>query len=124
MLNRLRGPFNVSGPAQAAGVAALEDQDFVATARAHNTRWRSWLTQQLGGLGLAVVPSAGNFVLIHLGSTDRAAAADGFLKDRGWYLRRMESYGFPDHLRLTVGTEDENRGVVEALAAFVGQSDV
>ena len=124
VLNRLRGPFNVSAPAQAAGVAALEDQEFVVTARAHNTRWRDWLTQQLGGLGLAVVPSQGNFVLFHLGSAERAGAADAFLKDQGWYLRRMDSYGFPDHLRLTIGTEDENRGVVDALTAFIGQKNV
>ncbi|MEN3975000.1 histidinol-phosphate transaminase [Emcibacter sp. SYSU 3D8] len=119
VLNRLRGPFNVAAPAQAAAVAALDDREFFDKARAHNTRWRDWLFQRLGGLGLSVVPSAGNFLLIDFGAPERAQAADAYLRDRGWYLRRMESYGFPGHLRLTVGTEAENRGVTDVLAAFM-----
>ncbi len=119
VLNRLRGPFNVAAPAQAAAVAALEDRAFFDKARAHNTRWRDWLFQRLGGLGLSVVPSAGNFLLIDFGTPERAQAADAYLKDKGWYLRRMEGYGFPGHLRLTVGTEAENRGVTDVLAAFL-----
>ncbi|MGE0665006.1 MAG: histidinol-phosphate transaminase [Sphingomonadales bacterium] len=119
VLNRLRGPFNVAAPAQAAAVAALEDREFFDRAFAHNKRWRDWLFQRLGGLGLSVVPSAGNFLLIDFGSAERAQAADAYLKDKGWYLRRMESYGFPSHLRLTVGTEAENRGVTDVLAAFL-----
>jgi histidinol-phosphate aminotransferase len=119
VLNRLRGPFNVAAPAQAAAVAALDDREFFEKARAHNTRWRDWLLQRLGGLGLHVVPSAGNFLLIDFGTAERAQAADSYLKDKGWYLRRMEGYGFPSHLRLTVGTENENRGVTDVLAAFL-----
>ena len=49
----------------------------------------------------------------------KARAADEYLRDKGWYLRRMDSYGFKDHLRLTVGTEAENRGVTDVLAAFL-----
>ncbi|MEN3952620.1 histidinol-phosphate transaminase [Iodidimonas sp. SYSU 1G8] len=124
VLNRLRGPFNVAAPAQAAAVAALDDREFLEKALAHNSRWRDWLFQRLGGLGLDVVPSAGNFLLIGFGSTERARAADAYLQDKGWYLRRMDSYGFTDHLRLTVGTEAENRGVTDVLAAFMGQARV
>jgi histidinol-phosphate aminotransferase len=119
VLNRLRGPFNVPTPAQAAAVAALEDREFFDKALAHNTRWRDWLFQRLGGLGMHVVPSAGNFLLIDFGSAAGAHAADEYLRDKGWYLRRMDSYGFKDHLRLTVGTENENRGVTDVLAAFM-----
>ena len=119
VLNRLRGPFNVPTPAQAAAVAAIEDREFFDKARAHNTRWRDWLFQRLGGLGFHVVPSAGNFLLIDFGSAANAHAADEYLRDKGWYLRRMDSYGFRDHLRLTVGTEAENRGVTDVLAAFM-----
>jgi histidinol-phosphate aminotransferase len=119
VLNRLRGPFNVAAPAQAAAVAALEDTGHFERARAHNARWRDWLFQRLGGLGLAVVPSAANFLLIDFGAPERAQAADAYLKQHGWYLRRMEAYGFPGHLRLTVGTEAENRGVTDVLAAFL-----
>lgn len=119
VLNRLRGPFNVSAPAQAAAVAALDDREFFQKARDHNTRWRQWLHQRLGGMGLGVVPSVGNFLLLDFGSAARTQAADDYLKERGWYLRRMDGYGFPDHLRLTVGTEAENRGVTDVLAAFM-----
>jgi histidinol-phosphate aminotransferase len=122
VLNRLRGPFNVTGPAQAAAVAALEDAEFFQKSRDHNTRWRDWLHQRLGMLGLEPVPSAGNFLLVDFGSPSRAGEADDYLRAHGWYLRRMEGYGFPGHLRLTVGTEAENRGVTDVLAAFMGKT--
>lgn len=122
VVNRLRGPFNVSGPAQAAGVAALRDTEFLAHAKAHNRKWRAWLTNEVEAAGLRVVPSQGNFVLIGFSSTDEARAADAYLRDKGFYLRQMDNYGFPDHLRLTVGTEDENRDIVSRLAAFKGRN--
>lgn len=121
VLNRIRGPFNVSGPAIAAGVAAVKDQAHVETAVAHNTEWLEWLTQQLSALGLRVTPSVANFVLIHFPEeTARGAeAADAFLKARGLILRRVGSYGFPNALRMSVGTEQANRQVVAALSAFL-----
>ncbi len=124
VLNRLRGPFNVSLPAQAAGVAALEDQDFVDQVRTHTSQWREWLRQRIRGMGLSVVRGSANFLLINMGTPQQAAAADAFLQQQGWFLRRMESYGFPEHLRLTVGTEDENRGVTDALVEFLEQDHV
>ena len=68
VLNRIRGPFNVSSAAMAAGVAAIGDQKFVETAVAHNEKWLGLLTSQLEALGLQVTPSVGNFVLIHFAS--------------------------------------------------------
>ncbi|MFN3230913.1 MAG: histidinol-phosphate transaminase [Alphaproteobacteria bacterium] len=124
VLNRLRGPFNVSLPAQAAGVAALEDQAFVDQVRTHTSHWREWLRQRIRGMGLSVVRGSANFLLINMGTAEQAAAADEFLREQGWYLRRMDAYGFPEHLRLTVGTEDENHGVTEALVRFLEQGDV
>lgn len=122
VVNRLRGPFNVSGPAQAAGVAALRDTEFLARAKAHNREWRDWLTSEIESAGLRVVPSQGNFVLIGFSSTESARAADAYLRDQGIYLRQMDNYGFPDHLRLTVGTEEENQAVLARLRAFLGQN--
>jgi len=122
VVNRLRGPFNVSGPAQAAGVAALRDTAFLARAKAHNRKWRDWLTNNVEAIGLRVVPSQGNFVLIAFSSTDDARAANAYLQDKGFYLREMDNYGFSDHLRLTVGTEDENHDVVRWLTEFKGQN--
>ena len=124
-LNRIRGPFTVTAPAIAAGIAAMEDQAHEDAAVAHNVRWLAWLTTELGGLGLDVVPGVGNFLLLgfprRAGAT--AAEADRFLADRGLILRAVASYGLPDHLRLTVGTEAANRLVVETLRSFLGQDD-
>lgn len=121
-LNRIRGPFNVSGPAIAAGVAAVEDAAFSEEAAAHNAIWLPWLTDRLEALDLRVTPSVANFVLVHFPEEQgrTAADADRFLCARGILLRRVESYGFPNALRLTVGTEEENRVVIGALTDFVG----
>jgi histidinol-phosphate aminotransferase len=121
VLNRIRGPFNVSSASMAAGVAAIEDQKFVETAVTHNEKWLGLLTSQLEVLGLRVTPSVGNFVLIHFASKGEktAANADAFLNDRGIILRRMEAYGLPHCLRLTVGDEEANRAVITALSDFL-----
>ncbi|MGE0845135.1 MAG: histidinol-phosphate transaminase [Flavobacteriaceae bacterium] len=120
-LNRVRGPFNVNGPAIAAGVAAIRDTAFLETAVSHNDRWLTWLSAEIAALGLQVTPSVGNFLLIHFprdkGRT--AADADAHLVGRGIYLRRLEPYGLPDALRLSVGSEEANRAVVEALREFM-----
>jgi histidinol-phosphate aminotransferase len=120
-LDRIRLPFNVSVPAQAAAVAALADEDFQARSLAHVNQWRPWLAQQLGGLGLECVPSKANFVLVGFsktpGRTAREAAA--FLEQRGLIVRGVAGYGLPDHLRITIGLEAHNRAVVEALSDFM-----
>jgi histidinol-phosphate aminotransferase len=121
-VDRIRLPFNISIPGQLAAVAALGDTEFQARSIAHVEQWRPWLTQQIGGLGLDVVgPSATNFVLIGFPQTPgkTAADADEFLSARGLLTRRVLNYGLPDHLRLTIGLEEHNRAVVEALADFM-----
>ena len=123
-LNRVRGPFNVSGPAIAAGVAALEDQAWVRFGAEHNELWRGRVAEALSALGLGVTPSAANFLLVHLPSANGRSApdADKFLHERRIILRRVEEYGLPDCLRMTIGTEEENRAAVDALAAFMAGS--
>ncbi|MDR4305467.1 histidinol-phosphate transaminase [Chelatococcus sambhunathii] len=120
-LNRIRGPFNVSGPAIAAGAAAIADRAHIDAAVEHNARWLGELTEGVRGLGLEVTPSVANFVLIHFpkeaGRT--AADADAFLTSRGLILRAVKSYGLPDALRLSIGTEEANRAVLAALAEFM-----
>jgi histidinol-phosphate aminotransferase len=120
-LNRVRGPFNVNAAAIEAGVAAIRDRAHVERTVAHNERWLPWLAEELTRLGLRVTPSVGNFVLIHFPGDGRhsAAAADDYLTARGYILRRVTGYGFPNALRMTVGTEEANRGVVAALAEFL-----
>ena len=121
ILNRIRGPFNVSIPAMEAGTAAIADQDHVAKAVAHNEKWLGWLATEISKLGLPTVDSVGNFLLIEFPDVAgrRAADADAFLMRRGLILRQVASYGLPHHLRLSVGTEEANRLVVAALKDFV-----
>jgi len=120
-LNRIRGPFNVTAPAIAAGAAAMEDTAHVETSAQHNARWLAWLMDEIGRLGLTVTPSVANFVLIHFpeekGRT--AAEADAFLTRRGIIVRAVAAYHLPNCLRCSVGTEEANRLVVEGLRDFL-----
>jgi histidinol-phosphate aminotransferase len=120
-LNRIRGPFNVTGPSIAAGVAALEDEPHMQEAAEHNTIWLRHMADELERIGLTVTPSAANFLLVHFPDDAGKSArdADAFLHERRIILRRVENYGFPDALRLTIGTEPENRAVIEALNEFL-----
>ncbi len=115
LLHRVRGPFNVSSLAQAAGIAAVGDQDFVAQAKAHNTEWRSWLEGELTPLGITAHPSVANFLLLDMETPERAKAAYTALKEQGILLRRMETYHLPACLRVTIGLEEEMRALVGAL---------
>ena len=123
-LNRVRGPFNMSAPAIAAGAAAIRDQAFVQKAVAHNMQWLETLTQAFTDLGLKVTPSVANFILIHFPDVDgkRAAEADEFLTSRGFILRAVRGYGFANSLRMTVGSEEANLGVIAALQEFMGKA--
>lgn len=118
-LNRIRGPFNVSAVAQAAGVAAVRDQMFIRNAREFNATWRDWLTKELTALGLAVIPSIGNFVLVKFTDAKQAEAANVFLTKRNLVVRDVVGYGLPEYLRITIGLEADNRAVVAALKDFL-----
>jgi histidinol-phosphate aminotransferase len=120
-LNRTRGPFNVNGPALAAGAAALTDRAHLELSVAHNSVWLKWLSDEVTRLGLRVTPSIGNFLLVHFSDMKGkgAAEADAFLRERGLVLRRVTGYGFPNALRMTVGTEEANRLFVQALQEFL-----
>jgi histidinol-phosphate aminotransferase len=122
-INRIRGPFNVNAAAMAAGIAAIEDGAHVEAARAHNERWLAWLTDEIRKLGLAVTPSVANFVLIHFPQIKGRTAndANAFLLQRGLILRQVAAYHLPHALRMTIGTEEANRLLVEALAEFTGR---
>jgi histidinol-phosphate aminotransferase len=123
-VNRIRGPFNVSAPAIAAGIAAVKDTAHVAQAAEHNAKWLPWLTDEIGKLGLTVTPSVGNFILIHFPETKGKTAkeADAFLTKRGLILRAVGAYKLPNALRMTVGSEEANKLVVAALTEFMGRA--
>ena len=122
-LNRVRGPFNVSTPAQAAAVAAIRDRAYVDHCAAHNAKWLPWLSQRIAATGLKVRPSVGNFLLIEFEPTGKktAGAADKFLMERGVILRGVAAYGLPNGLRISVGTEDGNKAAVAALEEFMSK---
>jgi histidinol-phosphate aminotransferase len=121
VLNRVRGPFNISAAALAAGVAALRDTEALERARVHNDRWQPWLNERMAGLGLAPTPSVGNFVLPRFPDDGKhnADAAFRFLQSRGILARKMGGYGLPDRIRITVGTGEENEKVAATLAEFM-----
>lgn len=121
VLNRIRGPFNVSGPAIAAGAAAIADKAHVEASVAHNALWLRRLTDGVRALGLEVTPSVANFILIHFPDKPggRASDADAYLTARGLILRAVGAYGLPNALRLSVGTEEANLATLAALEAFV-----
>src|SRR5580692_2034556 len=123
-INRIRGPFNLTGPAISAGIAAIQDLEHQERSRAHNTKWLNWLMTEIGNLGLKVTPSVANFVLIHFSETKGKTAkdADDFLTARGLILRQTTAYKLPNALRMTVGTEQANRAVVATLKEFLGRS--
>ena len=108
-------------PVTATILAAVRDRAHVERAITHNETWLPWLTEQFTSLGLRVTPSVGNFILIHFPNeaSHSAAEADAYLTARGYILRRVAGYGFPNALRMTVGTEEANRGVVAALTEFL-----
>lgn len=124
VLNRIRGPFNLTSSAIAAGAAAIEDCAYWQKAVKHNTKWRTWMRDEIASMGLTVTDSVANFLLVGFSSLGpgKADAADEFLKGEGIIVRRVGGYGLPNHLRITIGLEDENRAVVAALKAFLEQA--
>lgn len=121
-LHRIRAPFNITIAGQAAAVAAIGAQDFVAASREHNQRWRAWLADQvaaLGNQGLRAVPSHANFLLVLFEGAVRAETAYHALMARGYIVRWLPGQGLPEGLRITIGTEEEVRGVAQALREIV-----
>lgn len=122
-LGRIRGPFNVTLSAQAAAVAALADQDFVARSREHNAAERARFTaaiETLGNHGLRALPSEANFVLVLFEGALSAETAHDGLAARGYATRHLPGQGLPNALRITVGTAEQMDEVVAALRDMTG----
>ena len=103
--------------------AAIEDTAHLEMSKAHTEKWRNWLTEEITKLGLKVTPSVANFVLIHFPAEKGKTSdeADAFLTKRGLVLRALKNYKLPHSLRMTIGTEEANRLVVESLREFLGR---
>lgn len=115
ILNRVRGPFNVSGVAQVAGVAALEDQEFVKESVEFNKLWLDKMAMEFEVLGLKPYNSIGNFILVDFNSDEKAIKVDKFLREKGVTGRMMSAYGLASCMRFTIGLEDENIFLINSL---------
>ena len=117
MLNRVRQPFNVNSVALAGAYAALDDGAHIERSVHTNSEGMRQVVSGAERLGLGHIPSVGNFVCIDMGRA--AAVAYESLLARGVIVRPVASYGMPNHLRVTIGTRDENDRFLEALKAVV-----
>ncbi|MFT3690285.1 histidinol-phosphate transaminase [Paenirhodobacter sp.] len=118
VLNRVRGPFNLSTAQMETAEAAVRDQDWVARCRTDNARLRGWLAEALAEKGVPSDVSTANFILARFGSEEEAAACDAFLKSEGLIVRRVGGYGLPNCLRITVGDEPSCRRVAHLIGLF------
>jgi histidinol-phosphate aminotransferase len=116
-LNRVKEPFAVNLLAQVAGIAALEDDEFLNRTLTTNEEGRQYFYRQFQRLGLFFVPSHTNFVLVQLGP--KAAEAVNLLMRRGVIVRPCSAYELPHFLRITVGTQAQNERLVAALEEIV-----
>jgi len=118
LLNRVRQPFNVNAPAQAAAVAALGDREHVQRSVALNNAGLAQLASGFQRLGLNWIPSVGNFIALDLGRF--AGPTDLSLLEKGCIARPLAGYGLPNHLRVSVGLEEENARFLIALEEVIG----
>jgi len=116
MMQRVRQPFNVNAAAQWGALAALEDDDHVRRSLATNREGLQYLANELRQRGLEFVPSCANFILVRVGNGQEVFKK---LLAQGVIVRPMGGYEFPDHVRVTVGTMEENRRFIGALGQVI-----
>lgn len=123
ILNRVRGPFNLSMAQMAAAEAALRDHAHTARCLSENARLRVWLAEALAELGVPSDVSCTNFILARFASEDEASRCYDFLEQQGIIVRKVAGYGFPDCLRITVGDEASCRRVAHMIGRFKAGPD-
>lgn len=118
VLNRVRGPFNLSNTQLMTAEAAVRDREHANMSRESNTRMRSWLAEALAELGIPSDTSCANFILARFKDQAEAEACDDYLRSQGLIVRRVAGYKLPNCLRITIGDEASCRRVAHAIAAF------
>ena len=118
VLNRVRGPFNLSDAQLDTAEAALRDREYLEKCLSENARLRVWLSEALAEVGVPSDVSYTNFILARFQSPDEADACDAYLKQNGLIVRRVAGYKLPDCLRITVGDEASCRRIVHAIRGF------
>jgi len=116
-MNKLRTPFNTSGIAQAAALAALDDREHVARCIETNAHERKRLSEGLSGMGLRPVPSETNFIFMEVGPEAKEICDE--LLHLGVIVRPLGWMGFPEAMRISVGTADENDKCLAAMAEIL-----
>lgn len=125
VLNRIRGPFNVTVSGQKAALAALGDQGFVEASRAHNAAERAAFVEAitaLGNHGLSAVPSEANFVLVRFEGEVSAQAALRAIAEAGYAVRHLPAQGLPNALRITIGKSEDMARVIATLRRLCGEA--
>jgi histidinol-phosphate aminotransferase len=115
-LLKVKLPFEPSSLAQAAGIGALSDKEFLHKSLELNARGMKALTEGLGEIGLKVIPSEANFVMVVLQDADQAARLTADLLKQGIIIRPLASFGLPNCVRISTGTDEDNQLCLEAIA--------
>lgn len=119
-LNRIRTPFNVNAAAMTAATAAVLDREHASKIREHNSRWLARMTNECRAMGLDVVPSVTNFILIRFPDGRYSATNAAEHLRAGGIIPRPINAGGPDSsLRITIGLDSENEAVIAALRRFM-----
>nr|WP_010393872.1 histidinol-phosphate transaminase [Paracoccus sp. TRP] len=121
VLNRIRGPFNLSNVALEGAEAAVRDREHIARCQSENTRLRAWLAEALAEKGVPSDTSCANFLLARFADADTAGACDEYLKAQGLIVRRVAGYGLPHCLRITIGDEASCRRVAHVIGQFMSE---
>lgn len=119
LLNRIRPPFNVNSLALLAAQTALVDTDYLDKSVTLNEEGKAYLSKELTALGLKVIPSATNFLLVDMGQD--ASGLNRQLLEAGVIVRPVGNYGLPNHLRISIGLKEENEFFVAALKKILNQ---
>ena len=115
ILNRVRGPFNVTSSALDAAAVAVEDLEFINKAKDFNNEQLSFFERELNSIGIKFIKSYGNFILLKFQSESEAKRVYEYLMDKGVITRPVGNYGLPEYLRISIGLADENKLVIDYL---------
>ena len=123
-LLKVKLPFEPSSLAQAAGIGALADREFLHRSLELNARGIRFITKGLAELGFKPVPSEANFVMVPLGGEDEVGRVNEELLQRGVVVRPLKGFGLPHCIRISTGTDEENGILIEALAEICKKEEL
>ena len=120
IFNKVRLPFNINIAVMEAGIVALNDKNFYIKSVKHNIYYLNWLTKEIIKLGLIPIPSVANFILVKFPSMGKFSAnnVNNYLLSKGIILRRVDSYGLKDFLRISIGKKNELIKLIKSLKIY------